>query len=88
VEPFVHLKLGQVVPSPFVVDVDVEVVAFADDQTCHSSGQLGRTDVCEAKGGSKPFAEKASPAISMSQVVSRPFAFFEQQPRKRLTMSS
>lgn len=83
-----ELELGQVIPSPFVVDVDVEVIAFADDKTCYSSDQLGRIHAFEARRSSEPFAEKPSPAISMSQVVSRPFAFLEQQPKKRLTMSS
>lgn len=33
-EALADLKLGEVIASPLVVDVDVEVVALADDEAC------------------------------------------------------
>lgn len=90
-EALADLELGEVVSVPLVKDVDLEVVALADDEACEeSSPGVSRAPVFPEDDDERgaPLAEKTSPAMSISTVVSSPRAFLEQHPRKRRTMSS
>lgn len=97
-ELFADLEIGQVIAVPLVVDVNVEIVSLSHDETFLMStereekrGQpksTARAERLKRRGKRLPFAEKCSPAISISTVVSLPRAFFEQHPRNLLTMSS